>query len=332
MRHTYLRQLRCTTGSVRRFTGGLFLVFYLLSWVLPTLRISAETRLPARPHELLATDPAALVRLLETARPTPLSTEAKTAILRSLPAQGELTSLDARALHKLGAMREILRRWRDTSLEVRIIDVNQAAVGLHARTVLLISKPALDLLRAEELQALVAHELGHEYVWVEYERASKLRDTGRAKELELLCDAIGIVILHQLGIDTSSLIAGVEKVAWFNREKFGAAPNENAYPTLAQRREFARAVRAWVAAGPNAQRSQIRPDGGAFKVANGAREHLLGPVVLRRTVLGLPVVNPGPNAYDEAITRGSRLLPRQPNKITVVERDEECRTRSSKPQ
>ena len=48
----------------------------------------------------------------------------------------------------------------------------------------------------------------------------------------------------------------------------------------------------------------------------------LGPLVLLGTLLGLSPVNAGPSAYDEAITRALRLLPRQPEKIEVVERDE----------
>ena len=48
----------------------------------------------------------------------------------------------------------------------------------------------------------------------------------------------------------------------------------------------------------------------------------LGPLVLVGTFLGLSPVNAGPSAYDEAVSRALRLLPRQPEKIEVVERDE----------
>ena len=60
----------------------------------------------------------------------------------------------------------------------------------------------------------------------------------------------------------------------------------------------------------------------------GARHCALGPLVLLGTLLGLSPVNAGPSAYDEAITRALRLLPRQPDKIEVVERDERSRVRS----
>jgi hypothetical protein len=46
-----------------------------------------------------------------------------------------------------------------------------------------------------------------------------------APAIVLLCDAIGIVILHQLGMNTSRLMAGVEKISRFNRERLGTALN-----------------------------------------------------------------------------------------------------------
>jgi hypothetical protein len=62
-----------------------------------------------------------------------------------------------------------------------------------------------------------------------------------------------------------------------------------------------------------------------------ARHCALGPLVLLGTLLGLSPVNAGPSAYDEAITRALRLLPRQPDKIEVIERDERSRVRSGTP-
>ena len=69
---------------------------------------------------------------------------------------------------------------------MNVIEVPQAVVALHGRAVVLVSERALDFLDAEELQALVAHEVGHEYFWDEYFRArrdngqSSLRKTGTA--------------------------------------------------------------------------------------------------------------------------------------------------------
>ena len=82
------------------------------------------------------------------------------------------------------------------------------------------------------MQALAAHEIGHEYVWEEYHRAWKANDDKRRQELELICDAIGVVILRNLGANPSTLIGAVEKISKFNLERFGSAANEGAYPTM----------------------------------------------------------------------------------------------------
>ena len=112
--------------------------------------------------------------------------------------------------------------------------------------VLLISTPAIALANAAELQAMVAHEIGHEYVWIEWNRARQREDRERLKELELVCDVIAAVTLRQLGMDPSKVIDGVEKVTRFNRERLGLATNEKSYPTLAERRAFAREMDRWL--------------------------------------------------------------------------------------
>jgi hypothetical protein len=200
-------------------------------------------------QNLLAADPNTFARFLETARPAPVSAKDKARVLSTLPLEGEVTDFSASARQKLAALIKVLRATgRESVYEIKVIDVPQAAIGLHARAVILISEPALTLLDADELQALVAHEIGHEYVWTERERAFQLADRSRLKDLELMCDGIAIVTLHGLGMDVSRLMAGVQKISRFNRERFGTANNERDYPTLAQRQAFARTVVKWTSA------------------------------------------------------------------------------------
>jgi hypothetical protein len=127
-----------------------------------------------------------------------------------------------------------------------VIAVPQAFVGLYARSVVLLSEQALNLLTSGELQALVAHEIGHEYVWQEYEAASADKDYSRLQQLELYCDGVAIITLQQIGADPADLFAAVRKVSLYNRSRFGMALNEEGYPTLASRKEFSKSVIAWV--------------------------------------------------------------------------------------
>ena len=200
-------------------------------------------------RNLLAMDPSAFVQFLKTARPEPVSAKDKARASSSLPEEGEVTNLNAAARLKLAALADVLRATgRDSVYDIKVIAVPQAAVALYARAFLLISEPALTLLDADELRALVAHEVGHEYVWADRERSVTLGDRSRLKDLELMCDAIAVVTLHGLGMDVSRLMAGLEKISRFNRKRFGPADNEKDYPTVAERGAFAAAVIAWTSA------------------------------------------------------------------------------------
>jgi len=219
-----------------------------LFWLalLPTVS-DGQTLSLTHPKDLLAMDPGAFAQWLHTARPTPVSAEEKARVLASLPLEGEITDLNVADRTKLAGLRRVLQATdRDSVYVVKVVDVPQAGVGLHGRAVVLISERALALLDADELQALTAHEIGHEYVWDEYERAIRLADGNRVKDLELMCDAIAIVTLNELGVDSSRLISGIEKISRFNRDRLGTAMNERNYPNVAERRAFARSIRAWL--------------------------------------------------------------------------------------
>ena len=173
---------------------------------------------------------------LDACLPKPVSAVEKAAVVESLPAHGAVTHVGAGEGRKLDAISRLLgTNGRDSVYDVRVITVPQAWTGLYKRAVLLISLPALRLLSSEELQALVAHEIGHEYVWQEYADAKSRRDTKRLRELELVCDAIAVRILAREGILPDRLETAIEKVSWYNRERLGVALNEGNYPSLKDR-------------------------------------------------------------------------------------------------
>ena len=230
---------------------------YLLRWfgpvavaavvLLSTSEIAHGQNLAFRhPGDLLVDAPATFLERLEAARPAPVSMEDMGAILRALPTRGEVTQLGAAAQQKVEAVRQLLAATRRDWYEIKVIDLPQAGMALHARAVVLIPAPTIALLSAADLQAMAAHEIGHEYVWTEWHRAHQHGDVERLKELELVCDAIAAVTLRQLAMDPARVVAAIEKVARFNRERFGTAHNETHYPTVAERREFARRIEQWL--------------------------------------------------------------------------------------
>ena len=117
-----------------------------------------------------------------------------------------------------------------------------AFVGLHARAVILISRPALGLMSDDELRALVAHETAHEYVHAEYERASAEGRNGRLQDLELVCDIIAVMTLRAIGQEAWSLAAGIEKLLRFNHFHFGSAMDDPDYPSSLLRRSVVLAL------------------------------------------------------------------------------------------
>jgi hypothetical protein len=252
MRHTHSSTKRPGTQlSLRLFLATGSLVLWSLSGVISAAPdTAAQTTLPSTPEELLAMDPDVFATTLTTSRPRPVSSEHKSRILGSLSAEGVMNQLTGSLQNKLTALGPLLRAAdRDAVYDVRVVDVPLARIGLYERTVLLISGPALALLSAEDLRAQVAHELGHEYFATEYDRATQAGDRRRLRELELMCDAIGMVMLHDLGMDPSRLMRSVEKLTLYNRRLFQTAVDESGYPTLDERRKFTAALRGWIAKG-----------------------------------------------------------------------------------
>ena len=186
---------------------------------------------------------------LDKSRPQPVGADLKALILASLPKEGLVQKLQDPLRRKLESLGGVLRvQQRQSVYEVRVFQTEPKAfafVGLHERAVLLISDAALTLLNAEELQAAVAHEVGHEYVWAEYRDATQRHDNRRLKELELFCDGVAILTLRRVGLDPTPLLTATEKIANFNRLNTGPAWNAERYPSADERRRFALAVMNW---------------------------------------------------------------------------------------
>ena len=219
----------------------------LTAWCVGSQQItSADVWRPGSPADdafrffvsLSARDVAAA---LEAIRPLPVGVDEKRRVLSRLPAKGALnpTRDEAAKLHRL--RRILVYHKRDDVFETKVVDLPQAVVALHDRAVLLVSRPALRLLSAPELQAVVAHEAGHDYFWAEYV-ASRERDDARARqELELRCDAIAVLTLFDLGLDPPPLVSALRKLTLFN-ERLGTNPKRERYPLMDERARFIRAI------------------------------------------------------------------------------------------
>ena len=146
----------------------------------------------------------------------------------------------------MDAVRQLLKSTQRDWYEIKVIDLPQAVIVLHARALLLISAPAIALVNAAELQAMAAHEIGHEIRLDRMESCSSTRRSGATQGAGAGLRRDCRCHLAPARMDPSKVIDGVEKVTRFNRELFGSATNEMSYPTLAERRAFAREIDRWL--------------------------------------------------------------------------------------
>lgn len=118
---------------------------------------------------------------------------------------------------KINAVLPILRfHNRQNSVDIKVVEFNHAFVRLQSRAVLLISDKALNLLSSEELQAMAAHEMAHDYFWREYFDAKDHKQHSTLRMIELLCDGIAIITLERLNLDCRYLISGTDRLNSFN--------------------------------------------------------------------------------------------------------------------
>jgi hypothetical protein len=153
---------------------------------------------------------------LSRIRPIALAPELRARVLKML-SKDDLVLPSAQGRAKLEALEPILKYHRRNSvIELRVLRAPTATAVFLAGAAVLITEPALEILTAEELQAVVAHELGHEYYWNEFEVARHNRDYAEMQELELRCDGIAVTTLVHLGLEPTSLVSAIAKLNKYN--------------------------------------------------------------------------------------------------------------------
>jgi Peptidase family M48 len=185
-------------------------------------------------------DVRSIDEFLEQLRPSPIDPIQRARVMAALP-QGAIPP-DAPALAKMSLGEEVLAyHGRRGLITFAIIRVAPAFIGLYGRSVILVSANILPLLNQEEFAALVAHEIGHEYVWAEYRHAEQRHDHAQIRQLELRCDGVAVLTIRRLGLNAERFIRAIETLAWYNRE-LGLDENAIDYVSGDDRRAFIRAI------------------------------------------------------------------------------------------
>lgn len=177
---------------------------------------------------------------LKGIRPAGISADRRARLVASIKKE-DIVSPSAQRQTKLNALRPILAYHDRAEIEVKMLRLGLAWAGMLEGAAVVVSEEAVDILTAEELEAVVAHELGHEYFAAEYEGARQGKDYDRVKEIELRCDAVAIITMKSLGVNPSSLLSGVSKLTQFN-ERRGVRNNPNLVTSFDDRSGFCQAM------------------------------------------------------------------------------------------
>ncbi len=183
---------------------------------------------------------------LKRVRLPKVNAEFKAQVLAQL-ANAEIVKPSEKMQAKLTALTPILQyHEREAVLEIKVINARAAFVSFQGRSVLLITENMLRLLSTEELQAVVAHELGHEYFWGELMAARQQKQHAMMREIELRCDGIAVIALERRGLDATHLIAALTAMRAFNAQV--VTTDARPYPESKERYEFIRAMSTMVKA------------------------------------------------------------------------------------
>jgi hypothetical protein len=183
---------------------------------------------------------------LDLNRPAAVTPQVASAIRAALPSEGEVRRLTVLEQEKLESLSAVLRAHdRDGVYLLKVVDSPQARIGLHARLVVLVTRTALRILSAAQLQAIVAHEIGHEYVWLDYESARAMGNSRRLRSLELFCDGVALLTLARIGAELETLTEALRLLEFSDRRN-GLISDDSSHPTLPDREDFARQIRIWL--------------------------------------------------------------------------------------
>jgi len=204
---------------------------------------------------------------LRNIRPEKISPTSRAQML-SLLRKEDLVTPSAEGQAKLDALAPILGyHERNSVIEIKVLRVRQATTAFLAGAAVIVTEPALEILTREELQAVVAHELAHEYFWKEYELARRHQQRQVMQELELRCDGIAVITLVRLDLSPESLISAVTRLTRFNERK-GISTTSDIYLSLDDRFHFIHSIIEMVKAKDSAKplRRQFGAgDGAAFR-------------------------------------------------------------------
>lgn len=125
---------------------------------------------------------------------------------------------------------------REGIIEYVVFRNNHPVVMTKAGAYIAIATKTLQLAQTDgALAGIVAHELSHEYVALDFYNARQRQDFAKMRELELLCDAYAVITLVHLGMNPDEYANVLTKIINNSPESQGLNNGANGTPTLEAR-------------------------------------------------------------------------------------------------
>jgi Peptidase family M48 len=189
-------------------------------------------------------DPVKARVYLDRKRMPPFPPQARQEIVATLPPQvrqRRITSQERQSRLERALQPVLAYHGRESKVEIVLFQDTIPFASLFGRAALLISTRLLAITNESELRGIVAHELAHEYRWLEAVEARRNRDYSQLREIELFCDAVAALTLRETGAGPLDYAAGLKHlVVW--GEYFGNTSRDGglSHPRLQERLVFNR--------------------------------------------------------------------------------------------
>lgn len=125
---------------------------------------------------------------------------------------------------------------RDGKLPVFVLRSEQPKAFVDCRAALIITTKLMLITSEAELRGIVAHELAHEYLWEEHERAFRDKNQRLLREIELFCDVVAAFTLIEIGEDPANFGRALERMTYIGIPAGNVTRSETkTHPSLDER-------------------------------------------------------------------------------------------------
>jgi len=156
-------------------------------------------------------------------------------LLNEIIKRQELTVISGESVERLkAALKPVLAyHERDGKLPIYVLRSEQPKAFVACRAALIITTKLMFITSEAEMRGIVAHELAHEYLWEERDRAFKERDESSLREIELFCDAVAAITLKEIGDDPACYARALKRMTYIGAAAGNATRSETkTHPSL----------------------------------------------------------------------------------------------------